>query len=528
MMKPEQPIFPILKSSIVTVGLIVLAVLAWPVASVLAAEAQATRRKTLAPTPTAGSMYLYPERIPLEAGGLMSAERGVIFVPLNRSKPGSQVISLDIYRFRAADPHPGAPPIFYLFGGPNFGGLEPLLARPGYYESRLRALHASADLVVVSQRGIGPSKPTTLIEGASSFPLDKAVTEDERAEAIRSAAVRQRKYWTDQGLDLRGFTVLEAAMDLNDVRKALGYDKVVLWGGSFGSHWAMATMRLLPDMVARVVLRGMEGPDHTYDMPSYVLNSVKRLAAEADAAPALTGLVPPGGMMKAFETVLERVSTAPVLVQVKDAKTGVTQTVRFGPEDVRGMVTGYTASAASRNGMRTWAADILRLYHGDFSAAAELRVRSRETESFRTASYFMLDCGSGISPGRRARLMKDPAAAIVGALGFNYRTACPVWDIDLGDDFRKNFETSIPTVIAQGDYDVSTPLENALELSPFFKNSRFVVVRGGSHPALDDAMDAAPEFAKAVLSFARTGDMSGLPKEVALPPIRWEVPVISK
>lgn len=192
------------------------------------------------------------------------------------------------------------------------------------------------------------------------------------------------------------------------------------------------------------------------------------------------------------------------------------------------MITGYTASAASRAGMRTWASDILRLYHGDFSAAAELRVRSRETESFRTASYFMLDCGSGITPARREQLLKDPATAIVGPLGFNYRMACPVWDIDLGDEFRRNFETTIPTVIAQGDYDVSTPIENALELAPFFKNSRFIVVGGGSHPALDDAMDAAPEFARAVLTFARTGDMSSLPREVRLPPIRWEVPTISK
>jgi pimeloyl-ACP methyl ester carboxylesterase len=105
----------------------------------------------------------------------------------------------------------------------------------------------------------------------------------------------------------------------------------------------------------------------------------------------------------------------------------------------------------------------------------------------------MLDCGSGITPARRDQLSKDPARAIVGPLGFNYDAACPVWDIDLGEQFRRNFETTIPTLIAQGDYDVSTPLENALELAPYFKNSRLVVVRGGSHPALDDAMDAAPE-----------------------------------
>ena len=469
-------------------------------------------------------MFLYPERIPLQAGGLVTAERGVIFVPVNRSKPGSPVISLDVYRFAATAQKSGAPPIFLLHGGPNFQGLEPVLAQPGYYEERLRSLHVSSDLVVVSQRGIGPSKPTTLIQGARAFPLDQPVTEATRAEAIRTAAVREKAYWIEQGLDLNGFTVLEASHDLNDVRKAFGYDKVVLWGGSFGSHWAMSTMRMFPEIVARAVLRGMEGPDHTYDMPSYILNSIKRLAAEADTAPALAGLIPQGGMMAALEKVIERVTALPVTVAVKDPKTGQIQQVRFGPEDVRDMATGYTANASSRAGMRTWAADILRLYRGDFTAAAELRVKARETESFRTASYFMLDCGSGISPGRREQLLKDPAKAIVGPSGFSYLAACPVWDIDLGDGFRKNFETTIPTLIVQGDYDVSTPLENAQELAPFFKNGKFIVVRGGSHPALNDAMDAFPDFAKAVLTFAHSGETTALPQDVRLPPLRFQVP----
>lgn len=489
-----------------------------------AAPPQATPRKVAAPTPPAGSLFLYPERIPLAAGGLTSAERGVIFVSVNRNKSASAVISLEVYRFKATKPAPGAPPIFLLYGGPSFGGLEPLLARRGYYERRLQPLHQAADLVIVSQRGIGSSKPTTWIEGARPFPLDRAVTDSERVDAVQAAARREKAFWMEQGLDLEGFTVLEAAADLDDVRKAFGYERIVLWGGSFGSHWAMATMRRFPQIVERAVLRGMEGPDHTYDMPSYVLNSIKRLAAEADAAPALQDLVPPGGMMAAFEKVIERVAAEPVVVSVKDPKTGAEQRVRFGPEDVRGMADGYTASASSRSGMQTWVSDILTLYRGDFTAAAELRVRDREIENFRTASYYMLDCGSGITPARSAQIASDPAVAIVGPLGFNYRAACPVWDIDLGNDFRKNFDTQIPTVIAQGDYDVSTPMENALELAPHFKRSKFVVVRGGSHPALDDAMDASPEFANAVLTFALTGDMSSLPAEVTLPPINWLVP----
>lgn len=173
--------------------------------------AQATPRRVAAPAPPAGAMYLYPERIPLEAGGLTLAERGVLFVPVNRNQASSPVISLEVYRFPATDPQPGVPPIFLLYGGPNFGGLEPLLARKGFYEKRLRALHQTADLVVVSQRGIGPSKPTTWIEIQSPFPLDRPVSEPERIEGVQAAARREKAFWIDQGLDLGGFTVLEGA-----------------------------------------------------------------------------------------------------------------------------------------------------------------------------------------------------------------------------------------------------------------------------------------------------------------------------
>lgn len=232
--------------------------------------------------------------------------------------------------------------------------------------------------------------------------------------------------------------------------------------------------------------------------------------------------------MAAFEKVIERTAASPVVVTVTDPVTGEPVKVRFDGDDVRGMATGYTASASSRSGMRTWASDMLALHRGDFTAAALTRVRARESERFRTASYYMLDCGSGISRARAAQVDADPAVAIVGPLGFNYRHACPVWGADLGEAFRQNFETEIPTIITQGDYDISTPIENAQELAPFFKKGRLVVVHGGSHPALDDAMDASPDYARAILAFARSGDTAALPAEVRLPPINWTVPPVPR
>ena len=477
------------------------------------------------PAPLEKNLFLYAERIPLLDGTFAQAERGFIYVPVKRSEPKSGLIAVEVYRFRAsASQRPPTPPVFLLYGGPSFQGLGGPLETRGFYEENIRPYLEIGDLVVVGQRGIGSSKPTTLIEDPKPFPLDAEVSQEQASAALRDACVRGKAFWEARGLNLSGFTIIEAAEDVNDVRKALGYEKITLWGGSFGSHWGMAIMRYHPEIVERAILRGMEGPDHTYDMPTQVLNALSRIAASAEQSPALKGMVPEGGLIEALKTVIARLKEKPVTVTIKDPSTGLMEKVTFTARDVREMALGYTASVASRNGMRTWPADILALYSGDFSKAAASVIQRRHSPVHQTASFFMLDCASGISPKRAAQLRSDPAVEILGPLGWEYQAGCPVWQIDLGDQFRQNFTTNIPTLIVLGTFDVSTPMENALELAPFFKNSRLVQIIGGSHNSLQDGLDASEDFRKAVVKFARTGDMSDLPKEVTLPQVQWVVP----
>src|SRR5262245_53311134 len=88
--------------------------------------------------PAPGTIFLYPERIRLREGGLAEAERGMIFVPLNRSDAKGPVIGVEFYRFRArAGSSANAAPIFRLHGGPGFRGLADRLVEPGYYEDNI-------------------------------------------------------------------------------------------------------------------------------------------------------------------------------------------------------------------------------------------------------------------------------------------------------------------------------------------------------------------------------------------------------
>ncbi len=465
--------------------------------------------KAVAPSPAAGTVYLHPQRVPAGDGELAGVERGVMFVPVNRSDPASAVIGVEFYRFKSDEAPSGTPPVFQLRGGPGFPGLAGSLENSEFLD-RIRIFTDRADFIVVGQRGIGSSTPNTICEPSGFGDVD----------AMRRASAKCRDYWKGTGLDLRGFSAVEAAADVADIARALGYEKIFVWGGSFGSHWGMTVLRFHPEIVQRAILNAMEGPDHTYDSPTGVLNSLKRMAATADQAPELEGLIPEGGLIAALEAVITRAEQEPITATLRDS-----ETVVFDADDVRALALGYTRRASSRSGMRSWPGDIIRLYRGDFGPAAQIR-RQREQSGggTRTASYFMLDCGSGITPDRLAKLQSDPAANVVGDLTWWYETSCPPWNADLGDEFRADFTTDIPTVIVHGTWDTSTPLENALELAPMFTNSKLVLVKGGSHGALGEALEHDPSFGDALWKFLLTGDMSDVPDEIELPPIKWTVP----
>lgn len=482
--------------------------------------------KAVAKSPAPGTIFLYPERIPLKDGGFFNAERGMMFVPVNRSKKNSAVIAVEVYRFKRSEKaNPETPPIFYLHGGPSFRGLERPLERLGAFEEQWLPFLDISDVVVVSQRGIGPSKPTTIIETTTKpLPLDQPSDDEKAVAEYQQILSREKAIWEQLGLDLSGFTVIEAAADVNDVRKALGYKKVIIWGGSFGSHWGMTLMRYNPEIVERAIFRGMEGPDHTYDHPGHLWNVYKRVAEEAENAAKLKGLIPEDGLIEAIKTVLKRVEEKPFKVTVTNPKTNESQDVLFDAASSKRLARGYSG------GLPGWPANVITLYKGDFSKAAERAVRRYQNSgrSFRTASYWMLDCGSGITQERLAEYKADPAVKIIGLGSWGYISGCPVWGSDLGDEFRQNFETDIPTVIVHGTWDTSTPYENALELVPCFKNSKFIPVIRGPHGAIRAAMRASEKFRKGVMHFAATGDMSELPDKVEMPPVDWVIPESAK
>lgn len=392
---------------------------------------------------------------------------------------------------------------------------DPLLPGEMAYIRLFRSI--GSDVVFVDQRGSSErgeilSVKVSTPSRSPDEPLAFSDFVDATREAARTAVAESRA----ADIDLHGYTVLECADDVDDLRRALGYDGISLVGLSFGSQWSLAVIRRHPDGVVRALLTGVEPLDRESDMPSEVYAALQRMWFEAEQQPDLRPYIPAGGLTAVASETLNRLEREPIRVTVKpDAGEDVTLTL--GPFDFQRDFLRL-AQQPKR---------LLELRHGQYDSwASEVAARAVSREIDFELLNPLINSSLGETPERIALLRGDPAAKFLGRLGFdlNLETADGWPSPDIGNEFRKPVETRTPVVFVQGDWDTSTPVENTLALAPYFANSRVLIVHRGGHGGVMPVAAYQPLVMQQLLAFLKTGKTDGLPVEITMPARRFALP----
>ena len=178
----------------------------------------------------------------------LAAQCGTLEVPENRDQPDGRKISLAIAVLPANTLHPRADPLFILAGGP--GQAASFL---GPFAAALTGVRKDRDIVLVDQRGTGRSSPLVCAAfKPDRRPADAALDFDPGPKAAACA-----RELAAQGIDAAQYTTAAWVADLDAVRAALGYARINLWGGSYGTRVAQEYLRRHPDRVRSVVLDGV-------------------------------------------------------------------------------------------------------------------------------------------------------------------------------------------------------------------------------------------------------------------------------
>jgi len=485
-------------------------------AGAVAEKAPAKERagsEALFPTGKAGELSSSTKTLTIEGGTTLEVEAGHLLVPQSRQRDSARLLSIPYYRMRTTSKTP-ATPIFLLAGGPGSSWIKRVENEENFREVML--YREIADVVLFDQRGGGTSLPQMECDQRRSLPPDAPLDPARIQEEMRGMARECRDFWLDQGVDLAAFTTEENAADVNDLRRALGYPRISLVGGSYGSHLALHLLRRFPKTIDRLMLYGVEGPDHTWDDPAAILATLQRIAAVAEASEELGPHIPKGGLIDALRRVQERLEKTPVTVSVQrgDQERSVLVDRRLIQRIAR-------VQAGRRSRPSFWPELILDMDKGNFELAAQAALSLR-TLRLQDPMHYMMDCASGISDSRRQRLEAEPAASILGDLSFEYSTLCDVWDApDLGAEFRAAVVSEAPVLIFHGTWDTSTPLENARETVRTLKNGHLVEVVGGTHGALYNLYEDWPPMKDLVRTFL-SGGVVEPPPSVTLPAVEFQ------
>lgn len=184
---------------------------------------------------------------------------GILEVPENRENPNSRTLNLVYKILKAKKPDSLKAPIVFLQGGP--GGATLIMEE--YWKNH--PLRNDRDIILMDQRGTGESEANCTKIGNSLFAVmrqDLSITED--VIASNKLLTECKETMKADGVDLAGYNSRENAADFEDLRKALGYKKWNLFGGSYGSRLGLTIMRDFPNGVRSAVLSAILPPEANY------------------------------------------------------------------------------------------------------------------------------------------------------------------------------------------------------------------------------------------------------------------------
>jgi len=441
---------------------------------------------------------------PCEVGGSNGAARETVSCATfevfeDRQRRSGRKIALKIIVFPATGKDKTPDPLFYIPGGPGSSATEdaPFVAH------EFAKIREHRDLVFVDQRGTGgsnalncelfkPGEPSSYL--GDYFPLDD---------------VRKCRKQLEPKANLELYTTPIAMDDLDDVRAALGYTKINIIGGSYGTRAAQVYLKLHPDRVRAVILHGVS-PTNQFmprDFPQHTQRALEGVIAECAADEACHVGFP--NLDSEVKSVLARLIRSPVEVELRTPRAN--ESVRLNlsrdlvAEAIRYML--YQPGAASRIPLFIHLAA-----QGDFTSLGQAALSYRQ-EIVATGSngmYLSVTCAEdlpAIKPGEGER---NGVNTFLGDYRLRQqRAACALWPrAEVPGNYAEPTRSDVPALILTGQWDPVTPPVYGETAAKYLPHSLHVTVPHGGHGF--GGLSGLECIDNLIVTFIDTGTTAGL------------------
>jgi len=400
------------------------------------------------------------------------AKCGTLQVYEDRAARKGRMIDLNILVLPATGDKREPDPIVYFAGGPGSAATEDASgiaqAFPNWREHR--------DLLFVDQRGTGGSNPL------NCDLFDPADLQSYLGYFFPLEAVRKCRTQLETKADLKLYTTTIAADDMDDVRAALGYEQLNLFGGSYGTRAALTYLKRYPKHVRTAILHGVSPTTHYMpsDFPQQTERAIQGVIGECAADAACNKAFP--NLKDEAKSVLAQLLKGPIEVEVQKPDSNEHVKVKLsrdlGAEAIRYML--YNPVSASRVPLV-----LHRAAEGNFVplAQAALRYRMILVSTGSNGMYLSVTCAEDlpwIKPGEGERMA---ANTFLGDYRLRQqREACALWPRgSIERDYAEPVRSDVPVLILTGEWDPITQPSNGAMVTKTLTNSLHIVVPHGAH-----------------------------------------------
>jgi pimeloyl-ACP methyl ester carboxylesterase len=420
---------------------------------------------------------------------------GKLTVFEDRAKRTGRTMDLSIVVLPAVNQKTKAEPLFDFAGGPGASSAD----AAGFYAGPGKVYRQQHDVVCVDQRGTGksnrlaiPREKTPQYYLSEMYPIDY---------------VKEMRRALEQRADLTKYTTSIAMDDLDDVRAWLGYDRINLLGGSYGTRAVLVYMRQHPDHVRSAILLAVAPTD--LKMPLHHSESAARAMdlllgkCEQDAA-----------CHAAFPQIRDDWKNALAQLEKQPARVEYSSDGKAAPTTVE-IQRGVFAEK-----IRTWmygrdkAARIPMIVHhaagGHFAPFLQQAIGPSIPDFVADGMYLSVTCAEDVPFINQEEAAKLNADNPFG----NYRVfqqtrACGLWPRGrIPADYQDPVSSNAPVLIFSGNMDPVTPPKYGEEVARHLPNSRHVIIPAAGHNV--DGLTDPDCMDRIAIEFLNNGDAKNL------------------
>ena len=369
---------------------------------------------------------------------------GYITVPENANKPDGKQIQIHYAVLPAIKSSGHSEALLAIAGGPGQSAMD----NATFFNRTFSKVRQQRDILLIDQRGTGRSNILNCeAEGAES------------ALAINEAdfdTTKETQTCLDNlsDSDVTQYGSLNALEDFEAVRQHLGYQKLHIYGISYGTRMAQLYMRHYPEVLSTVTIDGVVPMQQNVLVIGQAISRAFDLLLQNCADNALCNNQFPQ-LRAELESVDAKLAIAPIITQVRDPLTGDSTQLTM----TRAKFMGAIRMALYSSSIRALLPHAIHQAANDnFQAIMGLYALNLDSTGIAMGMHASVVCGEDwqrMTPSEREEVNSTyfGQEMIKG-----FEQSCSVWNVPAVDEsFSAPISSDIPTLVLSGQVDPATP-----------------------------------------------------------------------